>query len=172
MIRIEKYSELSPEVKSQLNHYIDKAFGHVPFVQQHTWADPDWTVLLYEGDELATFYNIVEREVIMDGAKYKIAGINNVITPEQHRGRGYSTKALKETEAFLFNDLKADYGLLVCADALLPFYSRLNWYATDSQVYYEQPDGKKLFDSNTMLLSPPGKPALHPEVIDLNGLPW
>ena len=172
MIKKEKYSELRPALKSALDGLIDAEFGHVPFVQERVWAQPDWVFVKYEGDEVATFYNVVLREVSMDGQRYKVAGINNVITPKSFRGKGYSTQTLCETADFLYQDLGCSYGLLLCADALLPFYSRLGWYKADTTLYYDQPAGKQLYDSNVMLFAPAGAPELHPQHIDLNGLPW
>jgi hypothetical protein len=172
MIKKLHYPSITPGLKQELDHYVREEFGHVPFVQERSWASPDWTVLYYEEDQLATFYNIVERTITADGVPYKVAGINNVITPKAFRGKGYSTRTLRETEAFLFEELKADYGLLLCADALLPFYSRLNWYTINSTLYYDQPSGKQLYDSNIMLLQASGKEKLYPKEINLNGLPW
>lgn len=172
MIKIEKYEHLSKELKELLTNQIDAEFGHVPFVQQHHWAKPDWAILKYEGDEVATFYHVVERDVTIDGKVYRAAGINNVITPSNFRGRGYASQTLKESMDFLFQTLGADMGILLCADALLPFYSRLNWYKTDSVVYYDQPGGLVRYDSNTMLLMPADRPQFAPKEINLNGLPW
>jgi predicted GNAT family N-acyltransferase len=170
MIAIEKYSSLSPFIKDTLNQYIQAEFGHIPIVQETTWATPDWTILQTENNAIVTFYNIIEREVLLDGSPYKIAGINNVITPPSFRGKGYSSQTLTNTTSFLFDDLQSDHALLLCADAMIPFYNRLGWYTVNSTVYIEQPSGRKVWTANTMLLSP-GQ-AVTPAVIDLQGTPW
>ncbi|MBC5994659.1 GNAT family N-acetyltransferase [Pontibacter cellulosilyticus] len=172
MIKSIKYSDLSPSETERLQHHIDTEFGHVPFVQAHVWAQPDWSIIKYEEDNTATFYNVVLREIALDGQNVKAAGINNVITPEAYRGKGYATTLLKATEGKLFDEWGCDCGVLLCADALVPFYSRLNWYKVDAILYYDQPAGKQLYDSNVMLLTPPGCSRLSPKEIDLNGLPW
>jgi predicted GNAT family N-acyltransferase len=170
MISIEKYSSLSAEIKKTLNNYIQAEFGHIPIVQETSWAVPDWTILQTETNNIVTFYNIIERHVLLDGASCKIAGINNVITPPPFRGKGYSSQTLNNTTGFLFDELKAEHALLLCADTMIPFYNRLGWYTVNSTVYFDQPSGRKLWAANTMLLSP-NKP-ITPAVIDLQGTPW
>jgi predicted GNAT family N-acyltransferase len=171
MIRIEKYEALSTITKGVLDHYIQAEFGHIPIVQETAWARPDWTILYTTADgTIVTFLNIIERTVLIDGALVKIAGINNVITPPPFRGKGFSSEALTNTTNFLFNELKAAHGLLLCADAMIPFYERLGWYTVNSTVYIDQPSGQQQWTANTMLLSP--HQPIAPAVIDLLGLPW
>jgi predicted acetyltransferase len=170
MITIEKCDLLSPATKETLDNYIQTEFGHIPIVRETSWAMPDWTVLYTEDNTIVTFLNIVERTVLIDGTAVKIAGINNVITPPAFRGKGYSSQALNHTTPFLFNGLKAEHGLLLCADAMTPFYKRLGWYTVNSTVYFDQPSGNKEWTANTMLLS--SRQTIAPAVIDLQGLPW
>ena len=172
MIKYFEYNKLACTIKSELEKHVEAEFGNSPFVKTRVWAKPDFVFIKYEGDTIVTFYHVVLRSVNFDGLAYQIGGINNVITPEQFRGNGYSTQLLRETECILYNELKCDYGLLLCADNLLPYYSRLNWYKVDAKLYYDQPDGKQLYDSNTMLIGPQTKDKIEPSVIDLNGLPW
>ncbi|WP_062052888.1 GNAT family N-acetyltransferase [Aquimarina longa] len=170
MIKITKYSELDSNTKTILKNYIDTEFGHIPIVNKTKWASPDYTLIFYHNNKIATFYNIVQRAITINDETYKVAGINNVITPKEYRGKGYASKLLKETETYIFNDLKCDYGVLLCADTLIPFYKKLGWYAIDCPVYFKQPNGKQLWKANTMLLA--NKNKVKPKLIDLKGLPW
>ncbi|WP_083674260.1 GNAT family N-acetyltransferase [Pontibacter lucknowensis] len=172
MIQFIPYPALTPDLLRTLNECIAMEFGHVPFVQQRSWATPDWVVLWETDGEVATFCNIVEREILVDGQRRKAAGINNVITPAAHRGKGYASQVLREANAFLFRKLQANMGLLLCADALVPFYERLGWYTVDCQLVYDQPAGREEYDSNVMLLSPAHTNRQAPAHIDLQGLPW
>ncbi|MDX5421946.1 MAG: GNAT family N-acetyltransferase [Hymenobacteraceae bacterium] len=172
MLKFIPHTVLSPDLAVILSNYIAEEFGHVAFVRQRSWAIPDWVVLLEEQAEIVAFCNVVEREVTLNGKPCKIAGINNVITPKAHRGKGYSSRVLRETTSFLFDELKADYGLLLCADALVPFYERLGWYTVNSHLVYDQPQGKEVYDSNIMLLARKNHEKIYPKTIDLNGLPW
>jgi hypothetical protein len=170
MIEIKKYSDLAAETRERLEFYIQLEFGHIPIVNETKWAVPDWTIINFIGDEIATFYNVVQREILVDDKILKGAGINNVITPGKFRGEGLATTTLSESENFLFDELDSDIGVLLCADSLVPFYERLNWYKINCPVYFDQPDGKKLWKANTMLLNRGAK--FEPGKIDLQGLPW
>lgn len=170
MIKVTKYTELDFNTKDSLNRIIEDEFGHIPIVKETEWAIPDWTIILYVDGEIATFYNIIERNIFIDNDLVKIAGINNVITPQKFRGKGYASKVLKETENFIFEDLKSQNGVLLCADELIPFYKKLGWYKVVCPVFYKQTQGEKLWSANAMLL---GKEKLIlPKEINLNGLPW
>ncbi|WP_142784064.1 GNAT family N-acetyltransferase [Changchengzhania lutea] len=170
MIETKKYSELSEQVRDQLNLYIEGEFGQIPIVNETEWAVPNWTVIYYDTTQIATFYNIVEREITIDDKIFRVGGINNVITPKEFRGMGYASKTLRETEDLIFEDLNCEMGVLLCADDLIPFYERLNWYKIDCSVYFEQSSGKKLWGANIMLLTRNEK--ISPYKIELNGLPW
>lgn len=170
MIKIFNYNRLDRTTKDYLNSIIDAEFGHIPIVQNTAWAVPDWTMIYYDNNTMTAFYNIVEREIIIDDFKIMVAGINNVITLKNYRGKGYAFKLLSETRKFIFEELKFPFGLLLCADALIPYYEKLNWYKINCPVYYSQPDGNKRWEANAMLLSKAKN--VHPNHIDLNGLPW
>ncbi|MEQ8928042.1 MAG: GNAT family N-acetyltransferase [Fulvivirga sp.] len=170
MIDIIEYKDLDSFTKQHLNKNIDAEFGHIPIVKNTQWAIPDWTLIYSQNSTLAAFYNIVEREVIMDDDMVKIAGINNVITLKNFRGKGLSAKLLKDTEHFIFDEMRSKFGLLLCADTLIPYYEKLDWYLVNCPVYFNQSDGKKLWGANTMLRSNSGYK--YPNQIDLNGLPW
>jgi len=170
MIEVKKYSELLEKTKNTLKSFINNEFGHIPIVNETEWAIPDWTIIYYKNNQIATFFSIIEREIIVDDNLYKIAGINNVITPKEFRGKGYASKTLKNTEKLIFNELKCVFGVLLCADHLIPFYEKLNWHEVKCPVHFEQSSGQKLWGANIMFLTK--KEKLNPSKIDLNGLPW
>lgn len=170
MIKFVKYSEIPLQEKQNINNLINEEFGGISFVSETEWSSPDWTICLEENNETLAFLNIIIRTVSFDSKDYKIAGINNVITLKNHRNKGYAFKIMNEATTFIFDQLEMDYGLLLCADAVMPFYNKIGWYQVDSDLYYEQSTGIKLYDSNTMVLSK--SEPIEPTKIDLNGLPW
>jgi len=170
MTEFTRYSDLNKSTRSTLDRYIEGEFGAVPIVQNTEWAIPDWTVILYEEGEIAAFYNIVIRNILIDGTECKAGGINNLITPQSFRGNGYATQLMQDAGRLLFDELSCELGILLCADELIPFYERFGWYAVGCPVYFDQPAGKQRWDANTMLLTVDGK--REPREIDLNGLPW
>jgi hypothetical protein len=171
MISIVKYTELTGDQLSWQKMNIRREFGHIPIVVNTSWATPDWAVMKYQDDVIVSFYNIIERRVTLDGEEVQVMGINNVITPKEYRGQNYAFDLLKKTQLEMLDRLHAGIGLLLCADQMTPFYSRLNWYPVASDVYFEQNENLNLWQANTMLLSRPGK-AISPKSILLNGLPW
>jgi len=170
MTTIYKTADLDAGIRKQLGELVEKEFGHIPIVKETEWATPSYTIIYFSGNEIGSFYNIVERDVRIDDQLYKTAGINNVITPPSYRGKGFSSLLLRETMEFIFDELKKDIGLLLCADNLVPFYEKLNWYKVDCPVYFKQKEESRQWIANTMLLTPDKK--LQPSGIDLNGLPW
>jgi aminoglycoside 2'-N-acetyltransferase I len=166
-----RYAELPAERRQQLAAAADAEFAQFALVRETQWASPDWSHLAFEGEALAAFYNLVERTVNSDGAPVRVAGLNNLVTLPAHRGRGLGSRLLRETQAQWFDSLGAEAGLLLCADALVPFYSRLNWQKVDARVTYAQPGGSQVWAANCMLLDPRRKMAATRE-IDLCGFPW
>lgn len=170
MTNVYKYAELSPDRQEELERLAALEFGDVPFVKNTKWATPGWSVMKFDGEKLISFYNIVERNIEVDGQILKAGGINNVITKREYRGKGLASLLLKETGKLLFDDLHCDLGLLLCADDLVNFYHRHGWYKVNCQLSYDQPAGKQYYTSNVMCLS--RSTPIAPAKIDLKGLPW
>jgi GNAT superfamily N-acetyltransferase len=166
-----RFLELTHERRQQLEAAALAEFGGFSIVRETHWATPDWAFLGFEGAELVAFYNLVERTVEIDGVAVRAAGLNNLIALPAHRGRGFASHLLRATQEQWFDALGADCGLLLCADALLPFYSRLGWEKVGVRVAYAQPDGTRTWSANCMLLDPRRK-ASTARQIDLCGLPW
>jgi predicted acetyltransferase len=171
MISIVKYDELTKDQRCLQNDLITKEFGHIPIVANTKWAGPDWTVMRYQNDGIVSFYNVIAREIHIDDMPVEAIGINNVITPPEYRGHGFAFDLLISTQIEMLDKLKAEVGLLLCADQMIPFYARLGWYKVDCPVYFEQDGKQNLWLANAMLLSR-ADDYLSPAFINLNGLPW
>ncbi|WP_299495026.1 GNAT family N-acetyltransferase [uncultured Shewanella sp.] len=167
---IQQYSKLPITEKSLQQAHIQDTFGHIPFVKQRQWAQPDMSYSLKEGNELLAFFHIVLRNIEVDGTCIPVAGLSNLITPEQHRGKGHANALLTQGFSAIFSQLNAQHSLLLCKDELIPFYQQLNWYIINTQVVFMQKQGTEYYHSNTLMLSA-GAP-LNPTNIDLKGLPW
>jgi hypothetical protein len=145
-------------------------FDRFDLVRETEWAKPDWSFLI--GDpEPAAFYHLVERTVRIDGAPVRVAGLNNLVTLPARRGRGAASELLRRTQPQWFETLGAQLGLLLCADALIPFYARLGWHPTPAKVTFAQPRGTRTWSANCLLLDPAGRSESRRD-IDLCGLPW
>ena len=170
-ITCSRHLELPAERRQQLEAAAHAEFGQFEIVRETRWAPPSWAYLAFYDGDLAAFYNIVEREVKIDGVPVRVAGLNNLITLPAHRGRGVASRLLRETASQWFASLGVECGLLLCADGLLPFYTRLGWQKAVARVTYAQPDGPRTWPANCMLLDPERNIAA-PREIDLCGLPW
>lgn len=167
---VQQYNELPLVEKAQQQAHIKHIFGHIPFVKQRQWAQPDMSYSLKKENELLAFFHIVLRDVEVDGAIIPVAGLSNLITPHQHRGNGYASALLTQGFSTIFSQLNVKHSLLLCKDELIPFYQQLSWYVIKSQVVFMQKHGAEHYHTNTLLLSA-GAP-LNPTDIDLKGLPW
>jgi predicted N-acetyltransferase YhbS len=166
-----RYLDLPAERRNQLDAAAVAEFEQYAIVRETEWAAPDWTFQALDGDAVVSYYNIVGRTVSIDGAATRVAGLNNMVTMPGHRGRGAASGLLRETQPQWFELLEADLGLLLCADALLPFYSRLGWQKVNGRVVYSQPDGPRTWAASCMVLDPSGRMPMSKSV-DLCGLPW
>jgi predicted acetyltransferase len=171
--KINRFNQLDKQTKEFIIKETEREFGWVPVVKKYTWSKPDHTVMLINSEnKILAFYNIVERECRFDGSVVRVSGINNLITPVKHRGLGYGSELMSKSANLFFNDLGAEFGLLLCADNLIPFYERFGWFKTRSRVIFDQPGKRKgLWQANIMLLSGEDM-SVHPDEIDLCGLPW
>ena len=167
---VKRYSELDPNTREILTKLVNREFGDVPIVQEYKWATPDWAVTVKEKNDIACIAHVVERICSFDDVEVFTGGLNNLITPEKYRGRGLAGKVLERIDELIFNELQCDAGLLLCADSLVPFYQKYDWYPVSSRLLFDQPGGKKEWQANVMLKM--AKNTIHPSVIDVNGLPW
>ena len=94
-----------------------------------------------------------------------------MMTPPEHRRKGYAGLALQEAREVIFEKLRAQVGLLLCHRELVPFYARHGWQTVDCPVRFEQPSGSTVWPHRAMILAGAGE-EWKPMSIDLCGLPW
>lgn len=150
-----------------------EALGALVFDEEDglAWSDIDWHVLIWDGEILVSHVEIIERMGSAGGETVRLGGIGGVATHPAWRGRGLASLALRIAELWLREVVKADFGLLICGEARIPFYRRLGWQVVQGPLCFDQPTGKITFDDVTMVL-----PCLRRDwpagAIDLCGLPW
>jgi predicted acetyltransferase len=135
------------------------------------WATADWTVMVWEDEELVTNIHIIERTAQVGGQTVRLGGIGNVATKVEWRKRGYATEALKTAAAFLNDPLKVDFGLMIATEKMIPGYEKRGWKVVAQSMLTDQPVGKKNFIIPVMVL-PVLKQDWPEGGIDLCGLPW
>jgi len=135
------------------------------------WARVDWHVLVWEGDEIVSHVEIVERTATVGGRPVRLGGIGGVATLKAFRRRGLAEAALKVAVDYMRQVLAVDFGLLICAETMLPYYGKFGWKLVARQMWIGQPQGRVLYDALIMVLPlcsldwPAGG-------IDLCGPPW
>jgi aminoglycoside 2'-N-acetyltransferase I len=135
------------------------------------WSEPDWHVLVRVGGEWVTHVDIVERVGAVACRPVRLGGIGGVTTLPEWRSRGFASAALENAAAFMRDELRVEFGLLVCDDAMVPFYRRLGWEVVEGPLTFDQPGGKVTYPDVTMVL-PCGESEWPEGTIDLCGLPW
>ena len=137
-----------------------------------TWAKPEWSVLLWEGEELVSRVGLLVREAFHNGTPKRIGGIGGVVTHPAKQGKGYASQAMREAAKRFNQELNVSYAVLFCRPQLIPFYERLMWKPFDGKVFVEQLQGKIEFTANGAMALDVKEQAPLNGVLDLNGLPW
>ena len=135
------------------------------------WADPDWAVMVWEGDEMVSNIHIIERTILVGGQPVRVGGLGNIATKVEWRKRGYATAALKTALDFLVNSLHVDFGLMIATRDVIARYERAGWVVVAATMLIDQPDGKRNFDI-PVLIRPLDRESWPSGQIDLCGLPW
>jgi len=168
-IEIQAEHQLVPQVRTWLDQLSAEAFP--PDGLNIEWARSDWHVLVWEGEELVSHVEIVERIASVGGQPVKLGGIGGVATKSEWRRRGLAEAAMKAAQAFLRDRLGVDFGLLICDEKMLPYYGKLGWKLVSRSLWIGQERGKVNFPTPTMIL-PVGKDEWPAGEIDLCGPPW
>jgi predicted acetyltransferase len=135
------------------------------------WANADWTVMVWEDEDLVTNIHIIERTIRVGDQKVKLGGIGNVATKVEWRKRGYAAEALKAAVDFLHDPQKVDFGLMIATEKMIPSYEKRGWKVVAQSMLIEQPEGMQTFRIPVMAL-PVLKQDWPEGEIDLCGLPW
>lgn len=113
---IKEYNELDQDTKYKLLDVVNNEFGDVPIVTEYEWAIPDWAIILYSNDEIATVAHVVSRTSFFDNEEVKAGGLNNMITVEQYRGKGFAEEVLKSTHELIFEKLQVNTFMYMIED--------------------------------------------------------
>jgi len=137
-----------------------------------SWASPQWSVLLWEQDELVAKVGLLVREIISNGEAKSIGGIGGVMTHPEKQGKGYASEAMREAAKIFDEKSNVSYALLFCRPHLVEYYKRLLWKPFEGLVFVEQPQGKIEFSANGAMVLDVKEQAPLKGSIDLNDLPW
>lgn len=137
-----------------------------------TWASPQWSVLLWDQDELVSRVGLIVREIVSNSETKLIGGVGGVMTHPEKQGKGYASQAMREASRVFDEKLNVAFALLFCRPHLVEFYKRLVWKPFQGQVFVEQPNGRVEFSANGAMVLDVKESAPLNGSLDLNGLPW
>jgi len=144
----------------------------IPPGSSFTWAAPQWSILLWDGDELVTHAGLLVREILQDGVVKRIGGIGGVATHPARQGQGFASQAMREAARLFDSELNVSFALLFCRQHLVEFYKRLLWKPFLGKIFVHQPHGNVEFSANGAMVLDVNEPAPIDGLLDLNGLPW
>jgi predicted acetyltransferase len=168
-VEVKSASELSTFEKARQECVVTSSL--YAFLTGTKWATADWTVMVWEDEDLVTNVHIIERTARVGEQSVKLGGIGNVATKVEWRKRGYARSALKTALDFLFNPLQVDFGMMIATEQMVPRYEKLGWKVVAGSMRIEQPDGKTNLNFPVMVL-PVCRQEWPEGEIDLCGLPW
>jgi predicted acetyltransferase len=168
-IEVKSASELSTFEKARQDCVVTSSL--YAFLNGTKWATADWTVMVWEDEDLVSNVHIVERTVRVGDQPVRLGGIGNVATKVEWRKRGYARSALKTAQNFLHDPLKVDFGMMIATDQMVPRYEKLGWTVAAKSMWIDQPDGRTTLNFPVMIL-PVCRPEWPEGEIDVCGLPW
>jgi len=140
--------------------------------KQITWMSPQWSVFVWDEDELVARVGLVTREIISNGETKIIGGVGGVLTHPQRQDKGHASEAMREATKRFNEELQVAYALLFCDSRLIEFYKRLQWKSFEGRVFVQQPKGRIEFSANGAMVLDIKEAAPLNGTLDLNGLPW
>ena len=172
-VATDKLSERQKESFKQLRAavYPPEVLAALPGIR-FSWASPQWSILVWDQDELVSRVGLLTREAISNGEIKIIGGIGGVMTDPQRQGKGYASLAMREASSIFDSQFNAAFALLFCRPHLVEFYKRLLWEPFQGRVFVEQPQGKIEFSANGAMVLDVKERAPLGGSLDLNGLPW
>jgi GNAT superfamily N-acetyltransferase len=139
--------------------------------EEFAWASGNLYVIGWVDGTIVASLQIIDRMAKIGDLPVRLGGIGGVATHPDHRRRGYASALMNRAGDFLRNDLKVDFGLLICAQSKIHLYNSVGWQEIKGPLLVDQPTGKIVFDTVTMIL--PCSLSTWPDgVVDICGLPW
>jgi predicted acetyltransferase len=168
-IEVKSAKELSTFEKARQDCVVTSSL--YSFLNGTKWAPADWTVMVWEDEDLVTNVHIVERTIKVGEQAVRLGGIGNVATKVEWRKRGYARSALATAQNFLRDPLNVDFGMMIATEPMVPRYEKLGWRVAARSMLVDQPDGKTSLGYPVMIL-PVCRQDWPEGEIDLCGLPW
>jgi GNAT superfamily N-acetyltransferase len=122
-VKIYAAAGLPVERHAALQALFDRQFAGSSF----RWAAPQWHVLASIDGALAASARLFKRGIAVAGQSMHVGGVGGVMTLPEWRHRGLASLTLRRAAAFMRDELKVEFALLLCRDAVAPVYA--SWLA-------------------------------------------
>ena len=168
-IELKSTREMSTQERARRDCVVRSSF--YIYFNDYIYADADWTILVWEGEEAVSAAEIFDRTILVGGQLMRVGGVGSVATKTEWRKRGYASEAMRFVRNFLRETLAVDFGLGFCADNLIPYHTSLGWNLVAHSFLVDQP-GRRMTFTDAVMALPVLKEDWPPGEIDLCGLPW
>lgn len=166
---LHRADSLTPAEAEAIHHFLIGIFAPG---DDEIYAEADYYVRAWAGDQWVSLVEIVDGTVSVGDQPVRVGGIGGVSTLPEFRRQGYSTAALDAAARFIFDEMGVMFGLLLCSDAMVPFYAARGWQHIDAPVYYEWAGVRELQIEGAAMILPHGDALWPPGVVDFNGPSW
>ena len=121
------HSKITPELLDKIIKLKSVAWSY-SYEEQKKWIyrnikNNDIHVLLLKNDEIISYLNLIDIELLINGKKKKAFGIGNVCAVE--KGKGFGREIMKQVNQFIIE--RKRIGLLFCKIELVEFYKKNCW---------------------------------------------
>lgn len=132
--RVVEHQEADDRLLDAICAVKDESWPH-GLARQRAWLDAhidgrDLHVLGFSATGgLVAYASLVRRAAVIDGAERDVLGVGNVCVRRAVQGSGLGAVLMQAVARYLRDQVTA--GVLLCKDALVPFYARNSWSLVD-----------------------------------------
>ena len=140
------------------------------FAWRTQWAGFDWYVNAETRGRTVSIAGIVDRDGVVGGVRTHLGLLGGVFTHPQYQRQGLASEVVRRSTKFMTDDLRCDFGVLICSDDLVPFYERLGWRRVSNVMRFERFGETGAVIGKVMVFECAGR-SLPAGTIDVRGLP-
>ncbi|MFE6741765.1 GNAT family N-acetyltransferase [Streptomyces tubercidicus] len=123
-------SDTPPALRTQVSELRDEAWppdsASAPGAFAHDPALRPVSMLLVDGATVLAALDILSKEIIHAGSRFRAAGLSTVVTRGTARGQGHGRRLVIAARAAMAA-MDLDIGLFTCDRPLQPFYGSAGW---------------------------------------------
>jgi aminoglycoside 2'-N-acetyltransferase I len=151
---------------TELRGWFEEEFGRAD-----RWAEPDYYAILSLENELAGRLAVLDRKLSVGGLILRVGGIGGVATKSEFRHRGIASAMLSSAAKFMKDELKVEFGFLLCRHEVSQVYAKMGWIGVPGPTRFTRGGVNATYPNDTMILPLAGK-EWPSGPIDMLGLPW